>query len=246
MFKFLQKELEDYKILLRNIPSLTVSLFIISVIAMNLLSNKEISTGLNWLALDCGLLVSWLSFLTMDIVTKRFGARAAIKLSVLAVGINLLFCVLLFIISKIPGNWGQFYTFENEDINIALNKTFGGTWYIVIGSMIAFTVSSITNNTLNSFIGKVLRNDSFKTYAARTYISTAIGQFVDNFIFALIVSHQFFGWSMLQCITCSITGAVVELLCEVIFSPMGYKVCRKWEAENVGQSYIDAMKNGVN
>ena len=94
MFKFLQKELEDYKILLRNIPSLTVSLFIISVISMNLLSNKEISTGLSWLALDCGLLVSWLSFLTMDIVTKRFGARAAIKLSVLAVGINLLFCVI--------------------------------------------------------------------------------------------------------------------------------------------------------
>ena len=51
---------------------------------------------------------------------------------------------------------------------------------------------------------------------------------------------------MLQCITCSITGAVVELLCEVIFSPMGYKVSKKWEAEKVGQSYLDFVQKEAN
>ena len=244
MLRFLRKELEDYKILLRSIPSLTVSLFVVSVVAMNLLSNKEINTGVSWLALDCGLVLSWLSFLNMDIVTKRFGARAAIKLSLMAVGINLLFCMALFGVSKIPGNWAQFYEFENNDINVALNRTFGGTWYIVCGSMLAFIVSSITNNTLNSFIGKLTHTNGFRSYAARTYISTAIGQFIDNFVFALVVSHQFFGWSMLQCVTCSVTGALVELLCEVVFSPVGYKVCKQWESENVGQSYIDFKRKG--
>lgn len=242
MIKFLQKEIQDYKILLRNIPSLTVSLFVVSVVTMNLMANKEIATGLSWLALDCGFLVSWLSFLTMDIITKRFGAKASIKLSLMAVAINLLTCSILFVISKIPGNWGEFYTYGDETINIALNNTFGGTWYIVMGSMIAFIVSSITNSILNSLIGKLVNNDSFRGYAARTYISTAIGQFVDNFVFALIVSHNFFGWSMLQCIMCSFAGAVVELLCEVIFSPIGYKVCRDWEADEVGKPYIDSLK----
>lgn len=246
MISFIRKELTDYKILLRNIPSLTVSLFVVAVVSMNLLANKEINTGVSWLALDCGLLVSWLSFLAMDTITKRFGPRASIKLSILAVGINLLFCLILFIVSKVPGNWGEFYTFEDANINVALNNTFGGTWYVLLGSMIAFVSSSVVNNTLNSFIGKLLRKNTFKEYAARTYISTAIGQFIDNFVFALIVSHQFFGWSMLQCITCSITGAVVELLCEVIFSPMGYKVSKKWEAEKVGQSYLDFVRKEAN
>lgn len=241
MLNFIKKELSDYKLMLRSVPGLTVSLFMISVISMNLLANKEINTGISWLALDCGLLISWLSFLTMDIITKRFGPRVATKLSFMAVGVNLLFCLVLFLVSKIPGNWSQFYSFNNEDINVALNATFGGTWYILFGSMIAFVSSSIVNNTLNSFIGKLLNNNSFKEYAARTYISTAVGQFIDNFVFALIVSHQFFGWSMMQCVTCSFTGAIVELLCEVIFSPMGYKVCKQWEAENVGQSYIDSL-----
>ena len=77
----------------------------------------------------------------------------------------------------------------------------------------------------------------------RTYISTAIGQFVDNLVFALIVSHTFFGWSLLQCITCAITGAIVELLLEVIFSPVGYRVCKQWEKEHVGQNYIDFIRS---
>ena len=246
MFKFLRKEIEDYKILLRNVPSLTVSLFVISVVTMNLMANKEIYTGLSWLALDCGFLISWLSFLTMDIVTKRFGAKAAVKLSLMAVAVNLLTCAIFFAISKIPGNWGEFYTYGEDNINLALNKTFGGSWYIVLGSVTAFIISSITNNTLNSFIGRFVSKDSFRGYAARTYISTAIGQFIDNFVFALIVSHNFFGWTLLQCVMCSIAGAIVELLCEVIFSPIGYQVCKKWEAEKVGQSYMDYVNKEAN
>ena len=35
----LQRELEDYKILLRNVPSIVVALFFLSVVAMNLLAN---------------------------------------------------------------------------------------------------------------------------------------------------------------------------------------------------------------
>jgi hypothetical protein len=57
-------------------------------------------------------------------------------------------------------------------------------------------------------------------------------------IFALTVSHVFFGWTMKQVIICSITGAVMELLCEIVFSPIGYKMVCKWEKENVGDGYL--------
>jgi uncharacterized PurR-regulated membrane protein YhhQ (DUF165 family) len=153
-------------------------------------------------------------------------------------GVNLFVCGMLKIVSMAPGNWGEFYIFGEESVNLALNNTFGGTWYVLFGSTVAFVVSSIVNAILNHGIGKMIKKKDFKEYAARSYISTMIAQFVDNLIFALIVSVTFFGWNMVQVITCSITGCLVELLCEVIFSPIGYKVCKRWEDENVGAAYI--------
>lgn len=45
-----------------------------------------------------------------------------------------------------------------------------------------------------------------------------------NLIFALIVSHNFFGWTLTQCIMCAFTGAIVELLCEIVFSPLRLRI----------------------
>lgn len=235
----IKREVYELKILLRSVPSVVMALFTVSVILMNLLANKEIDTGLSWLALDCGLIVSWLSFLSMDMLTKRFGAKASVKLSITAAAINLLVCGILFVVSKIPGNWAEFYTYESEIVNDSLNSTIGGTWYILLGSTIAFLVAAVVNSIINVGIGKLLKSDTFAAFATRSYISTGVGQFVDNMVFSLIVSHIFFGWTLLQCITCSLTGCLVELICEIIFSPIGYRVSKQWDTLNVGKEYLD-------
>lgn len=236
---WLTKEARETKALLRGIPAVTMAFFVISVVGMNLLANKSINTGLSWLALDAGMLLSWLSFLTMDITVKRFGPKASIKLSFVAAFINLILALVLFVAAKIPGEWGESFIPEGgELINAALDNTFAGTWYVVLGSTIAFLTSSVVNNLTNWGIGKLFKRNNFGVFAARSYLSTMIGQFVDNFLFALIVSHNFFGWSMLQCVTCSLTGMLFELLCEVVFSPIGYRISRKWERDDVGANYI--------
>ena len=235
----IKESINNYALLLRSVPSLVMTLFVVSVVLMNLLANKEIGLNLDWLALDCGFTVSWLSFLCMDMLTKRFGPKAAIQLSLTAMAINLFVCGILFVISRVPGNWGEYYTYENDIANQALNSTIGGTWYVVLGSACAFAASAILNAILNHAIGKMCKKNNFVSYALRSYISTGLAQFLDNFIFAMMVSHVFFGWTMTQVITCSITGCVAELLCEVIFSPLGYKVCKKWEKHNVGSEYIN-------
>ena len=79
----------EIKILLRSIPSLITALFVTAVVSMNLLANKSIDTGTTWLALDCGIIFSWLVFLLMDVTTKRFGVRAANILSIMALAVNL-------------------------------------------------------------------------------------------------------------------------------------------------------------
>ena len=236
----IKREYEDYKILLRNIPSLVVSLFIVSVIVMNLLANKELFST-KYLALDCGFTVSWVSFLCMDMICKHFGGKQAAKISLLALFINLMVCLLFKLMSLTPGMWGEFYSTGLTEVNDSLNSTFGGSWYIVLGSSTAMLVSAICNSITNTFIGKRLKKDNFVSFAIRSYISTGIAQFLDNLVFAVMVSYVFFGWTPLQVITCSLTGALAELLFEIVLSPVGYRVTKGWKAEKVGEEYIRSI-----
>lgn len=240
----LRRELEDYKVLLRNIPSIVVALFFLSVVAMNLLANKELFTT-DWLALDCGFTLSWISFLLMDMICKRFGAKAAMKLSIAALAVNLCVCGIFWLLSLTPGHWGEYYSFLDSDpavaqaANLALNRTIGGSWYVVLGSALAMLVSAAVNSLSNHLIAKHLQRNNYGSFALRSFVSTALAQFVDNLIFATVVSHIFFGWTWTQVLVCSLTGALMELLCEVVFSPLGYRMARQWEEEKVGQDYID-------
>ena len=238
----LKSELQEFRVLLKSVPSLVVTLFIMSVFAMNLLANKSINIPIDWLALDCGIIVSWFAFFTMDILTKRFGPKASTEITVLAIAVNLFFCLLLYLGSLIPGVWSESYVDGSQTVIIgALDKTFGGTWYVVIGSTVAFLVSAIVNNLSNFGIGKLFKKnpDGLCAYVMRTYISTAIGQFLDNLVFALLVSHFFFGWTITQCLTCAATGMLVELLCEAVFFYPGFAITRRWKRNGVGEEYLN-------
>ncbi|MDE7434714.1 MAG: VUT family protein [Lachnospiraceae bacterium] len=242
----IKHEIRELNVLLRSIPSPIVILFAISVITMNLLANKSVALPVDWLALDCGIIISWVSFLSMDIITKYFGPKAATEVSVFVVLINLAVCLFFFLAGAIPGMWGEAYVDGSESlINGALDHTISGTWYVLFGSTVAFLTSAAVNNFLNYAIGKAIPSnpDGFGTYAVRSYISTAVGQFCDNLVFALIVSHFFFGWTLLQCVACSFTGMMVELFCEAVFSPIGFAVCQKWKRETVGREYFELKKN---
>ena len=218
----------SFRTLLRTVPPLLLTLMVLSIVGMNLLANKSIHTGVDWLALDCGILLSWLTFLSMDVMTHCFGPKATSQLSFVALGLNLLMAGLFFLASRIPGVWGESFVEGSEAvINTALNNTFGGTWFIILGSSAAFVVSALINNYLNYFIGKLRKGKGFGTFALRSYVSTFVAQFADNLVFALLVSKLFFGWTLLQCFTCALTGAVLELVFEVAFSPLGYRLSRR-------------------
>ena len=225
----MKNAISNYRRLLRTVPPMIVSLLILSVVGMNLLANKSINTGLDWLALDGGILFSWLTFLSMDILTHCYGPKTATVLSFTALAMNLLMALIFFIASRIPGLWGESFVEGSEAvINAALDNTFGGTWFIILGSSIAFAASAVLNNFLNYGIGRLLKNEnSFGSFALRSYVSTFLAQVADNLIFALLVSKLFFGWTLLQCFTCALTGAVMELLFEVLFSPFGYRLSRE-------------------
>ncbi len=224
----MKKTIAQFRDLLETIPPLLAALMILSVVGMNLLANKSIHTGVEWLALDCGILFSWLTFLTMDVTTHCYGPKAATAMSMVALVMNLMMALIFFLASSIPGVWGESFVEGSEQvINLALDNTFGGTWFIILGSSIAFAASAVLNNFLNYGIGRLLKSSQgFGRFALRSYVSTFLAQFADNLIFALLVSRTFFGWTTVQCLTCALTGAVLELLFEVFFSPLGYRISR--------------------
>ena len=243
MKQFIKREQAETQLLFRSIPSIVVSLFVVSVICMNLLANKTI-VQTEWIALDGGILISWLSFMCMDIITKYFGPKASNKVALLASLINLLTCLIFYVASIISSSAND-YT--------ALNGILGGTWFILLGSTIAFLISALLNNFLNWFIGKAFSKnpDGKLAYAMQTYVSTFIGQFVDNLIFSVIVFMLFapiywngFCWSFLQCTVCALTGAFAELIMEIVFSPIGYKIIKKWKKQEVGKQYFEFIDGG--
>lgn len=239
--EWMKRENEETQILLRCIPATTVSLFVVSVVCMNLLANKTLFQN-TYLALDGGFLISWLSFMCMDMITKYFGPKASNRIAILASVINLLTCAIFYIVSIIP---------SNADDYTALDEIFGGTWFILLGSTIAFLVSAAINNFLNWTIGKAFHKnpDGKLAYATQAYVSTFVGQFFDNLIFSLIVFVGFapifwdgFHWTVLQCMTCALTGAVAELIMEILFLPIGFHLVAKWKKLKVGQEYLDYVK----
>ena len=225
-------------LLLRSIPSPVVALFVLSVVSMNLLANKTL-VDLPYLAIDGGILVSWLSFMCMDIVTKHFGPRASTRMSIFAIAVNLLSCLIFYVVSIIP---------TPEHDYAGFNEIFGGTWFILLSSTIAFFCSAIINNLTNYGLGKLFKKnpDGKLAFVTRSFVSTFLGQFFDNLIFAVLCFMVFapifwdgFSWTFIQCVTCSLLGAALELVLEVVFSPVAYRITKIWTRQNVGALYFE-------
>ena len=157
----MRERLAQVRRLLDTVPPVIFTLLVLSVVGMNLLANKSVNTGVEWLALDCGILLSWLCFLSMDVLTHCFGPRAATAASMVALALNLLMAAIFVVASRVPGVWGEsFVETGGEAINLALDNTFGGTWFVILGSSIAFAVSAVY---ISWFISNFIRRLSSRT-----------------------------------------------------------------------------------
>ena len=245
----MKKLFEQVKDAMRAIPGLVTAIFILSVVSMNLLANKSIF-NLPWLAATAGVFMSWISFLCMDAVCKRFGAKTATILNTVAMIVNLIVALLYMLIVRIPGNWAASYASGTTEIANAVNSgvdaTFASSWFVVLGSSLAMFFGGLVNAIVNRVVGKKFdTKNNFRGFAIRSYLSTAAGQYVDNIVFCIFVSLIFFGWTWKQVFVCSFFMMLLETVFEIVFSPVGYKLACNWKKDNVGQQYIDKYKTNI-
>lgn len=242
----LAEGLKKYKLVMRSVPALSVTIFTLAALLMNLLGNKELFNS-TYVCVNTGLVFSWVSFLCMDVICKRFGAAASVCVNVTSMVIVGLTCVAFKLLMMIPGRWSAMFAFPDvatqTAVNSACDATFGGTWYIVFWSAAAMLISGIVNSVLNVQIGKkVDKNGTYGGFTIRSAVSTVIGQWVDNMIFTVAVNHVLFGWDWKQTIIGASIGMIFEFIIEMVFSPIGYRIAKGWERDKVGEEYLKTLE----
>ena len=243
-------DLQDWKMLLRSIPAVVVALFVVCTVTMNLAANKIVWSGLKigdtyFISVTAGLFLSWAVFLIMDMVTKTFGGKAAIKLNFFGAVINAVAIIYLGIMASIPSEFP--FPGASASFDIVFGFTGKGVqpWQILISSTTAYVISGVVNAIVNVLIGRrfVKNPDGKLAFITRSYISTMLGQFVDNFVFAALAFSFFVHYYGILTITgIASLGALVELFFEVVFSPIAYHKCKKWQQEGVGRDYFEYCK----
>lgn len=211
-----------------------------------------------WLVQDAGIIVSWIGFLAGDLLVKAFGSKNAIRINITGLALSLFVSLLLIGVARVPGQWSPIWndslnpsivlegvdptaTGEAKIINGALNEVIGNVWYVILGSAAATFVGILVNNITQGILLKKMikkHGDRYFGYFMAAGASTVFGQVIDNIVFAVLVGMPFFGWSLFSVLMCSLLGGLVELVAEMIFTPLTYKISQNWAKNKIGQDWM--------
>ena len=95
---------------------------------------------------------------------------------------------------------------------------------------------------VDNYANFATKNNLTSTYT-RTFKAVAVVAIILMIVFTIFAPIYWAGFepfTIWLCIACGIGGAILELLMEVIFSPLGYRVVKAWKRENVGSQYLEA------
>lgn len=233
--EWFKKDWNETKVLFKCIPALPFALLCVALVAMNYLANKGIipSPASDYFQADAGIIVSWVAFLASDMLVKRFGAKAAIKVNITAILMQLVCVSLLTLGALIP--WGN-----SADAIPGFDDIFRLSIWPLLAGTAAFIIATICDSLISKFILTRFKNrTSFKAYAIASYGSTAVGQFLDNLLFGLFFSVWQVWFTNFNAIWLfALAGMGVELIGQAIFSPVGYAMARNWAKRGVGNEYI--------
>ncbi|MCQ2310556.1 MAG: queuosine precursor transporter [Paludibacteraceae bacterium] len=161
---------------------LTGAYCVISVM-MNYLCMKPMSFGTDWIWMDGGLLISWLTFLISNILVEAYDKHTAILITGIATVLTLAVSVLgvaEVYLPTLPQYTGQAehfaYIFSNGPRTI-------------VASALAFFAGNVCNV---SVIARLKKNDTSTRQSLlfpfwiRAVVATVIGQIVDNTLFQVL------------------------------------------------------------
>src|SRR5215204_4257268 len=205
-----------------GIYAVVVAVFCGLLLISNIAATKTITVvdGLPaWLGggifTDGGALLFPLTYILGDVLAEVYGLRQARRAIWVGFALAALAAVTFLAVGAAPPGPG----YENQDAFVAV---LGFVPRIVLASLVGY----LAGQFLNAYVLVKIKNLTLERRMwARLVGSTAVGQFADTALFAIIAFVGVFPtWSSL--ISFTVTGYLYKVLVEVIFLPVTYAVIR--------------------
>lgn len=217
------KEVKKYKYL-----GVFLAIYSVFTVVQNLFEMKTLGTEAFAFG-GGGIMLSWATFMIMDITTELFGKKDTMKIYTFAGLINLFIVILAQIVIAMPGVY--------EEQNIAFEQIFSNGIRTALASFTAFWCG----NYINTHIMVKMKNwangsKSKFLFFLRAVVSTIFGQFFDNLLFATLafapIGISVFEMTWIDILTSALFGTFMETIIESCFVPfITIPVSRRIEAK---------------
>ena len=191
-----------------------MAVYAVFTVVQNLFEMKTLGTPAFAFA-GGGILLSWATFMIMDITTELFGKKETMKIYTFAGLINLFIVVLSQVVILIPGVY--------PEQNAAFAQIFSNGVRTALSSFTAFWFGNFVNMQIMIKLKSKANSNSKSLLFIRAVVSTIFGQFVDNLLFATLafapIGLSLFETSWTTIFTTSLFGTFMETLIESCFVP---------------------------
>lgn len=194
------------------------------------------------LVFSAGVLLWPVVFIMTDIINEYFGEKGVRMLSFLTIGLILYaFVMIYFAIQLTPAEWWLSEGVEQgvPDLQAAYKMIFSQSNWIIVGSMIAFTIGQLVDALVFKRIKKAMGD---KMIWLRATASTLISQFIDSFV----VLYVAFGlgpqqWPMSRLLSVGTVSYSYKVLAAIALIPLLYLV--RWGIEKyLGKKDAERLK----
>lgn len=203
------KELKKQKYL-----GVFMAIYAVFTVVQNLFEMKTLGTTKFSFA-GGGIMLSWATFMIMDITTEVFGKKATMKVYTFAGLLNLFIVLLAQIVIAIPGVY--------PEQNAAFAQIFSNGIRTALSSFAAFWFGNFVNMQIMVAMKAKDHSKSRFLFFLRAVVSTIFGQFVDNLLFATLafapIGLSAFEMAWKDILTSSLFGTFVETMVESCFVP---------------------------
>lgn len=191
-----------------------MAVYAVFTVVQNLFEMKTLGTAAFAFA-GGGILLSWATFMIMDITTELFGKKETMKIYTFAGLLNLFIVVLSQVVILIPGVY--------PEQNAAFAQIFSNGVRTALSSFAAFWFGNFVNMQIMLKLKSKSNSNSKFLLFIRAVVSTIFGQFVDNLLFATLafapIGLSLFETSWTAILTTSSFGTFMETIIESCFVP---------------------------
>lgn len=195
--------------------SVLLCIYCVFTVMQNIFEMKTVGSA-TFALMGGGTVVSWITFLIMDIMSEVYGKKRAVSCFSLAGILNIVVVLLAQLIIFMPGTY--------QDQNTSFAQIFSNGPRTVLASFIAFWIGNYVNVHIMVKLKGSATKDSGFLFWFRAVLSTIIGQLLDNAIFLVIafapLGISAFEMRWVDMISVVILGTSLETIIESVFVPL--------------------------